>query len=172
MHWWKSRHAGYLWMIDMTDEDYMRLAIEKAREGLGRGQTPFGAAIVRGGAILACCHNRVWETTDITAHAEVTAIREACRAAGSVDLSGGVIYSTCEPCPMCFAACHWARIARIVYGASIRDASEFGFNELPISNDQMKQLGGSAVEIVPGCLRDENIALFSLWAQRPDRRGY
>jgi guanine deaminase len=156
----------------MNDEEYMRLAIEKARQGIENGQSPFGACVVREDAVLACVHNVVWETTDITAHAEIHAIREACRRLSRVDLSGSVIYSTCEPCPMCFSACHWARIDRIVYGARIHDAAEFGFNELPISVDRMKQLGGSAIEIVPDCLREENIALFRLWAQRPDRHAY
>jgi guanine deaminase len=156
----------------MKDEAYMRQAIEAARRGVESGQTPFGACIVKDGTVVVAAHNVVWESTDITAHAEVRAIRLACRALQTIDLSGCAIYSTCEPCPMCFSACHWARIARIVHGASIQDAADFGFNELPISNTTLKQLGDSAVEIVPGCLRDENRELFRLWASRTDRRAY
>ena len=150
----------------------MRLAIAKGMEGVAAGQTPFGACIVRGDEAVATTHNVVLRTTDITAHAEVTAIRESCRALGTIDLAGCVIYSTCEPCPMCFSACHWANLGRIVYGASIADAAACGFRELSISNDQMKQLGGSAVEVEAGFLRDETLELFRAWSRRPERRTY
>ena len=114
----------------------------------------------------------VWATTDITAHAEAHAIREACRTLGTIDLSGCTMYSTCEPCPMCFSACHWARITRIVYGAGIEDAKTAGFNELTIPNVTMKEVGGSPVDVTGGCLHAENIRLFDRWLQRPDRRVY
>jgi tRNA(Arg) A34 adenosine deaminase TadA len=151
----------------------MRRAIDAARAGIARGQTPFGACIVSadGGEIVSA-HNVVWETTDITAHAEVTAIRRACAKLGAIDLSGCAIYSTCEPCPMCFSACHWARIARIVYGASIDDARAAGFNELAISNEQMKRLGGSGVSVAAGVLREETAALFEEWLMHGGGRGY
>ena len=156
----------------MTDEDWMRQAIDWAETGIVNGQTPFGAVIVQAGAILASAHNVVWLTNDITAHAEVTAIRHACAALGAIDLSGCTIYSTCEPCPMCFSAIHWARIGRIVYGASIADARTAGFNELPISNADLKRLGGSPVEVVGGVLRDECRAQFRRWAREPGARPY
>ena len=150
----------------------MRLAIEKARAGVAAGQTPFGAAIVRGDEAVAVAHNVVLRTTDITAHAEVTAIREACRALGTIDLGGCTIYSTCEPCPMCFSACHWANLDRIAYGASIADAAACCFRELTISNEDMKRLGGSRVAVEPGFLRDEAMELFAEWLRRPERRVY
>ncbi|HVP48633.1 MAG TPA: nucleoside deaminase [Bryobacteraceae bacterium] len=150
----------------------MRLAIAKAREGVASGQTPFGACIERHGRVVSCEHNGVWQTTDITAHAEVQAIREACRKRSSIDLSGCVIYSTCEPCPMCFAACHWARISKIVYGANIQDARRSGFHELEISNARLKELSGSPVEIVSDFLRDEAVALFQLFDQQSNKRTY
>ena len=150
----------------------MRLAIRKAFEGVAAGQTPFGAVIVRGDEAVAVAHNVVHRTTDITAHAEVTAIREACRALGTIDLGGCVIYSTCEPCPMCFSACHWANLDRIVYGASIADAAACCFRELSVSNDDMKRLGGSRVAIEAGFLRDEALELFREWMRKPDRRVY
>jgi tRNA(Arg) A34 adenosine deaminase TadA len=154
------------------DPKFMRLAIEKAREGIERGQAPFGACIENEGAVVICAHNIVWETTDITAHAEITAIREACGQLRTIDLSGAVIYSTCEPCPMCFSACHWAGISTIVYGASIQDAARAGYRELPVSNRQMKELGKSGIRIVEGCLRDEAVALFDLWAQQVGKQTY
>ena len=150
----------------------MRLAIERAREGVAAGQTPFGACIVRGDDAVAVSHNVVLRATDITAHAEVTAIREACRALGTIDLGGCVIYSTCEPCPMCFSACHWANLDRIVYGASIADAARCGFRELSISNSDMKRLGGSRIAIEAGYLRDEAVELFAHWMRLPGRQVY
>ena len=150
----------------------MQLAIARAREGIARGQTPFGACITRNGAVVSCEHNGVWATTDITAHAELRAIREACRKLGTVDLSGCVIYSTCEPCPMCFSAIHWARIERIAFGAAIADARTAGFSELTISNAVMKKQGGSPVTIEGELLHDECVALFREWGERPDHRSY
>ena len=155
------------------DQDWMRLAIDAARRGIARGQTPFGACVVGpDGREIVSAHNVVWETTDVTAHAEINAIRQACAKRGEIELAGCTIYSTCEPCPMCFSACHWARIARVVYGASIEDARRAGFNELAISNEQMKRLGGSDVIIVAGVLRAENAALFEEWRKQPSRRAY
>jgi len=79
------------------DEKFMRLAIARAREGVDKGQSPFGACIVKNGEVIACEHNLVLQSTDITAHAEIHAIRMACRKLNSIDLSGSMIYSTCEP---------------------------------------------------------------------------
>lgn len=156
----------------MIDETFMRLAIEKAKEGMKKGQTPFGACIVKDDEVITCVHNVVWETTDITAHAEVNAIRGACKKLNTVDLSGTTIYTTCEPCPMCFSACHWANISRIVFGARIEDAHGGGFNELSISNKTMKELGGSGIEIVADFLREENRALFKEWSEMSEKRVY
>ncbi len=156
----------------MNNADFMRRAIESAKAGIERGQTPFAACIVKDGQVLSCSHNEVWARTDITAHAEILAIREACRQLGSVNLSGCVIYSTCEPCPMCFSACHWARIERIRYGASIQDAQSAGFNEISFSNQQMKDQGGSPVEVESGLLREECVALFRIWLEKNLSRPY
>src|SRR5580704_4217300 len=131
----------------------MRLALEKAKQGVIQGQSPFGACIARAGEVVSCEHNVVWQTTDITAHAEIHAIRHACRKLATIDLSGCVIYSTCEPCPMCFSACHWARIAKVVYGAGIQDARASGFQELQISNARMKEVGASPMVIQGDFLR-------------------
>ncbi|MBF0330383.1 MAG: nucleoside deaminase [Candidatus Omnitrophica bacterium] len=151
----------------------MRLAIGRAVEGIAAGQTPFGACIVTAeGVVVACEHNVVWQTTDITAHGEVTAIRSACQALLAIDLSDCTIYSTTEPCPMCFSAIHWAKIRRIVYGASIADAQAAGFNELTIANTLMKREGGSSVEIEGGCLKEECVPLFARWQAAGSARIY
>ncbi|MBI1373042.1 MAG: nucleoside deaminase [Phycisphaera sp.] len=150
----------------------MRLALDACVRGVEAGNSPFGACIVRGGDVLACEHNRVWQAPDATAHAEVNAIRAACAALGDVHLEGATIYSTTEPCPMCFTAIHWARITRIVYAADIADAERFGFNELPVSNATLKQLGGLSVEIVKDFMKPDAVALFERWAQRAGHRPY
>lgn len=147
----------------MNDEQWMQLAIDTARAGITSGQSPFGACIVRGSEVIVAAHNNVRASTDITAHAEINAIRRACEKLATIDLSGCTIYSTCEPCPMCFSAIHWARFERIVYGATIPDAQANGFCELGISNEQMKQFGGSKIEIVPGLLAVEARGLFAMW---------
>ena len=156
----------------MPDKEFMRKAIDKARQGIANGQTPFGACIARNGDAIACEHNRVWETTDITAHAEIVAIREACRKLGTVDLSGCDIYATTEPCPMCFSAIHWARIGRVFFGTGIADAREAGFNEISVSNSDMARLGKSPVKVTGGLMRDENLALFREFLARPGKKVY
>ncbi len=158
--------------MTQCDNMFMQQAIAVAREGLAAGQTPFGAVIVRGGEVIAKAHNNVWADCDPTAHAEVMAIREASRQLQTVDLSGCEIFSTCEPCPMCFTAIHWAKLPRLVYGASIADAERAGFSELCVSNKQLKDLGGSEIEIVAGFQREACVALFDEWLAREDHRGY
>jgi tRNA(Arg) A34 adenosine deaminase TadA len=151
---------------------FMQQAIDKAREGIENGQSPFGACIVRDGEVVAVAHNTVWQDSDSTAHAEVNAIREACRHLGTIDLSGCTLYTTCEPCPMCFSACHWAGIERIVFGAGISDAAVAGFSELRISVFQMKAQGGSRMKLVPDFMRSENRLLFHEWLKREDSKPY
>jgi len=155
-----------------SNERFMALAIEKAKEGVEKGQSPFGACIVRDGQVVSCEHNTVWQSTDSTAHAEINAIRAACEKLGAIDLSGCVIYSTCEPCPMCFSACHWAKISTIVYGARIEDAKNAGFCELSISNETMKDLGQSGLEIIGDFMRGPNLKLFELWTQKDQAKPY
>lgn len=159
-------------MLANRDLKFMSLAIEKAREGIKKGQTPFGACIVKNNKVIALSHNLVWKDTDITAHAEMVAIRSACESLDRVDLSGCTVYSTCEPCPMCFCACHWARIKRIVFGARINDAERFGFNELVVSNSELKRLAKSKIKITPGLLAEENIALFDFWKKQGKGKTY
>ena len=159
-------------MVLDRDIEFMKLAITKAAEGIESGQTPFGACIVKDDKAISCCHNKVWVTVDITAHAEIVAIREACKKLSSVDLSGCVIYSTTEPCPMCFTAIHWAKIGKIVYGTSIEDAKDFGFSELTISNKEMRDVGKSKIKIISGCSKDDSLRLFNIWKNRGNSKTY
>ena len=154
------------------DRKFMQLAIDKARVGGQKGQTPFGACIVKNNELICCGHNVVWATTDITAHAEVYTIREACKKLNTIDLSECTIYSTCEPCPMCFSAIHWAKIDKIFFGAKIADAQGMDFNELTISNQQMKELGGSSVEIVGDFMKEECQSLFREWDESGNKKVY
>lgn len=143
----------------------MQLAILKAEEGIRNGQSPFGAVIVRNGKVISCDHNQVWESTDPTAHAEIITIRNAARETGNIDLSGSIIYTTCEPCPMCFAAIHWARITKIVYGATVDDAMSMGFNEIPVYNRELKSSWNTGMEIVERFMYPECRDLFKLWKE-------
>jgi tRNA(Arg) A34 adenosine deaminase TadA len=141
----------------------MRAAIAKAVEGIAAAQSPFGSVIVRDGTIVAATHNTVWRDCDPTAHAEVNCIRAAASVLGSIFLSGCTIYSTCEPCPMCLSAIHWSRLDRIVFGATIADATDAGFRELHIEARVMAELGKSPVCIVSGLLAEECARLFAQW---------
>lgn len=141
----------------------MRMAIDKCREGIAAGQSPFGCAIALGDQVLAVEHNMVWATCDITAHAEIVALRSACRAQGKFLLPGSVAAATCEPCPMCMAALHWARLDTVYYGATIADAASAGFHELRVAAADLLRQGGSSVKLVPGLLAEECRGLFALW---------
>ncbi len=156
----------------MTEADYMRLAIETAREGIGAGQSPFGSVLVKDGRIVAATHNTVWRDTDPTAHAEVNCLRAASRSLAAIDLAGSTLYSTCEPCPMCLSAIHWANVDRVVFGATIDDAATAGFRELRVPAETLARMGGSPLRVQPGLLRDECAALFAEWRDSGHRRAY
>lgn len=156
----------------MSPEELMQLAIDKCREGIAAGQTPFGCAIARDGEVIAVAHNTVWQTTDITAHAEINALREACLHTGDVHLERAVVATTCEPCPMCAAALHWARVETIYIGASIEDAASAGFNELPLPASRIFSVGANETHLQPGILADECRGLFAQWQAREERKAY
>jgi tRNA(Arg) A34 adenosine deaminase TadA len=153
-------------------EALMRLAIEKAKQGIAAGQSPFGCAIARGDELLAATHNTVLASIDITAHAEVNALRVACPRAGDIFLAGCVAASTCEPCPMCMSALHWSQIDTVYYGAAIADAKAAGFNEMQIPAAEIARLGGLKVRLVEGLLAKECRALFDEWQASPRARRY
>jgi tRNA(Arg) A34 adenosine deaminase TadA len=153
-------------------EALMQLAIDKAREGVVAGQSPFGCAIAKDDQLLAVCHNTVLSTTDITAHAEINALRAACTQIGNILLNGCVVATTCEPCPMCMAALHWARVSTVYFGASIADAEAAGFNELQVPAADVLSIGGSNVQLNGGVLADECKALFDQWLKSPNPQTY
>ena len=153
-------------------EHLMQLAIDAARRGIAAGQSPFGCAIASPDGVVAVAHNQVLATTDITCHAEVNALRQACREVGAIHLTGYAVATTCEPCPMCMAALHWARVDKVYYGASIADAAAAGFNELHLAAAELLRMGQSSVELVPGILAAECSALFAEWSRSPLARSY
>lgn len=153
-------------------EKFMRLAVREARKNIKTMEGgPFGACIVKDGSVLAVARNTVLKN-DASSHAEINAIRIASRRLRNFDLSGCVIYSTTEPCPMCFSAIHWARIAAVIYGTTISDAKKIGFNELGISCRQMKKAGASSIRLLPGCLKDDCLKLLSDWGSLENKVIY
>lgn len=151
---------------------YMQKAIKKAEENFifGNGG-PFGAVVVREGEIIAIAGNCVTSTNDPTAHAEVVAIREACKALETFDLSGCEIYASCEPCPMCLGAIMWARIDKLYFAANRADASRAGFDdeffyaELALPSDKRKLKPTKL-------LQDEAIKVFDKWNETIDKISY
>lgn len=157
----------------MKQDELMRAAIDAAREGIAAGQSPFGAAIAdASGRLIVAAHNRVRLDTDATAHAEIVAIRQACRARGDIHLTGCVMATTCEPCPMCAAAIHWAQIDTVYFGATIADANTAGFNELSLSCEHLYRAGGSRVRMVAGVVQKECAELFEAWRRGPQPQPY
>jgi guanine deaminase len=150
----------------------MRLAIAAARDGIAAGQSPFGCAIARGDELVAVAHNTVVSTPDVTAHAEINALRLACRTLNQVHLVDCLVATTCEPCPMCMAALHWARVKDVYYGAGIADAERAGFNELKLPAADVLQRGASRVRLIPDLLASECRALFAEWLAVPSRQTY
>ena len=159
--------------IIITDQDreFMREAIRLANESVKRGGGPFGAVIVKDGKIVAGSSNRVTIDLDPTAHAEVNTIREACRRLGTFDLSGSVIYTSCEPCPMCLGAIYWAHIDRIYYGNNRKDARDIDFADDFIYEELDRPMEERTVPIIP-MLRDEALESFRLWAEKEDKTEY
>jgi guanine deaminase len=155
----------------VTDEDYMRLAIAAARRGIAAGQTPFGAVVVRDGAVVVEAHNRVWLTTDPTAHAEVVAIRSAARSLGTHVLVGTTLVSSCEPCPLCLSAALWARVDAVVYAADRDDAAHGGFDDRAFYElfDRPRDTWPLPVRQVEVA---EATAPFAAWLAKADRVEY
>jgi len=150
----------------MSHEYYMQLAIDRGREGIKKDEQPFGACVVKNGEVISCEHSIVASAVDVTAHAEINALRVACKKLNSTDLSGCTLYSTCEPCPMCFGAFHWAKIDRIMFAMSIEDAYKYGFRELPVMCTDVEKNVGSHIELIDDGLYAGCKQLFEDWKVR------
>jgi len=153
--------------------ELVRQAIRAARRGIAAGESPFGAVIATwAGEIIHEAHNTVRSSCDPTAHAEISAIRGACRQLGTIDLHGHIIATTCEPCPMCAAAIHWAKLDAVVCGAEIADANQAGIRELSVSCETLFAQGGTSVLVFTGVLREPCRALFDEWRRGPNPLTY
>ena len=153
-------------------DPFMRRAIELAIDNVraGRGG-PFAAVIVRNGDVLAEGTNLVTSANDPTAHAEVVAIREACRKAGHFELRGCEIYATCEPCPMCLGAIYWSRLDRIYYAATRKDAAAAGFDDSFLYDEVALTLDKRSIPM-KHLMRTESLAAFEVWRQQADKIVY
>ena len=161
---------------------FMKEAIDEAMQGVLEGHGgPFGAVIVRNNQIIAKAHNSVVHCNDPTAHAEMLAIRQAAKKLGRFELSDCILYTSCEPCPMCFAAACWAHIPTIYYGANRYDAQGIGFDDKFIYDILQATPSVASKDIPPEkkqspCLheihRDEALIAFERWATKEDKTLY
>ena len=155
-----------------TQRDFMRAAIRLAVDNVKSGKGgPFGAVIVKDGKIIASGSNLVTSSNDPTAHAEVVAIRNACKALGTFQLDGCEIYTSCEPCPMCLGAIYWARPARIYFGCTKKDAADINFDDSFIYEEIPLPVEKRSIPTVQ-FLRDEAIAAFKAWTDKDDKIAY
>jgi tRNA(Arg) A34 adenosine deaminase TadA len=154
------------------DLEFMQIAIELAAQHMrARDGGPFGAVIARGAEIVARGWNKVTSTNDPTAHAEVTAIRAAAASLGSFQLRGCVLYTSCEPCPMCLGAAFWARLDRIVFAATRADAAAAGFDDAEIYEEISRPLDARKLPMQE-VLREQAVGVFSEWRGMADKTLY
>lgn len=152
--------------------EFMKRAIELSRLHMQKGAGgPFGAVIVKDGKIIGEGWNKVTSANDPTAHAEVSAIRDACKNISNFDLSGAEIYTSCEPCPMCLAAIYWARLDKIYYGNTRKDAANIQFDDDFIYQEVMKDLADRKIPIQQ-CGHDEAIQVFHEWTAKANKTTY
>jgi tRNA(Arg) A34 adenosine deaminase TadA len=151
--------------------EFMRRAIALAHQNIRAGGGPFGAVVVRDGLVVAEGVNQVTATNDPTAHAEVVAIRAACKTLAAFQLTECDLYTTCEPCPMCLGAIYWARPARVFYAGLASDAASAGFDDAFIY-DEIKLSHVSRRIPMSELLREEGIAIFDAWRAKTDKTPY
>jgi guanine deaminase len=155
-----------------ANPEFMKQAIQLATQNVtsGRGG-PFGCVVVKDNAVIATGTNQVTAANDPTAHAEVTAIRNACQALGTFQLDGCDVYTSCEPCPMCLAALYWSRCRAIFYGNNAADAARVGFDDSFLYQEVSKPLNQRAIPITNLC-KDEAWESFAAWQKSPFRIDY
>lgn len=152
-------------------EQFMKRAIELAQKGVDETGGPFGCVIVKDGQIVGEGYNEVTSTNDPTAHAEVVAIRNACKALGSFQLDGCEIYTSCEPCPMCLGAIYWARPARVFYAGTREDAAAAGFDDQFIYEELEKHIHDRSMAL-DNLSREEAQKVFQNWIGKADKTEY
>ncbi len=152
-------------------ETFMRMAIDLSIENIDKGGGPFGAVIVKDNKVIAASGNSVTNDNDPTAHAEVNAIRKATKAIGSFDLSGCEIYSSCEPCPMCLGAIYWARIDKLYFANTKKDADAIGFSDNFIYEELDKPYSERNMKIET-LMRNEAQEAFVKWMNSDNKTEY
>ncbi len=152
-------------------EGFLLHAIQLACDSVASGGGPFGAVVVEDGKVVAAGQNRVVPGCDPTAHAEIEAIRAACRAKGTYDLSHCELYASCEPCPMCLGAIHWARIGRLHYACTREDAAQAGFDDALLYRELALPATARSLR-VSQALRDKGLEAFRAWESDADRVPY
>jgi len=153
-------------------EKFMRMAIKLSEQNVKRAVGgPFGAVIVKDGEVVAASANKVIQQNDPTAHAEVSAIRLACQQLGTYNLEGCVIYTSCEPCPMCLGAIYWAHIDTIYYGNTKVDAADIGFDDHFIYKELELPMHQRKLQTTQ-LLRNEALSVFKLWADSESKTDY
>lgn len=156
----------------MKNEEFMREAIKLSLENMQKNAGwPFGAVIVKDGKIVGRGWNQVTSTNDPTAHGEVVAIRDACKNLWTFDLSGCEIYTSCEPCPMCYGAISRARIGKMYYGNTEHDAADIGFDDSAFREDIKKDFTQRNIP-VQQLLHDEALEVFKAWTAKQDKIEY
>jgi len=156
-----------------ADSQFMLLAIELAQSGVDSGLGgPFGCVIAKDGKIVGEGSNQVTSTNDPTAHAEVVAIRKACQNLNSFQLEGCVVYTSCEPCPMCLGAIYWARPERIYIACNRNDAAEAGFDDAFIYEELCGDDFASRKVPMSMLMREEGLKVFQDWIAKPDKINY
>ena len=155
-----------------NDRKFLLEAIELAKKGVENGAGgPFGCVIVKDNEVVGKGYNQVTSTNDPTAHAEVVAIRDACRQLGSFQLTDCDLYTSCEPCPMCLGAIYWARPRRVIYACTRHEASRAGFDDAVIYEQINVPIGERRIPFDHECL-DEAATLFAQWIEKGDKQLY
>ena len=150
---------------------YMLRAIELSIESVNNGGGPFGSVIVKQNKIIAEGSNKVTSTNDPTAHGEIVTIRQACKNLNNFNLSGCELYSTCEPCPMCLSAIYWARIDKIYYANTRKDAQKIGFDDSLIYSELKKNINERKIPMIQ-MMRNDALKAFDLWDNKTDKVKY
>ena len=154
-----------------SDEDWMRHALTLAQRAQAEGEVPVGAVLVQDDEIIGEGWNQVTSTNDPSAHAEVTAIRAACKNISHYDLSGAEIYTSCEPCPMCLSAIYWARISKIYYGNTRKDAANIQFDDDFLYQEIPKAIEDRKIPMQQ-CAHAEALKVFQAWEKKADKVPY
>ena len=154
------------------DSPFMARAIQLSMENVQSGSGgPFGAVVVKNGEVIAEGANQVTSTNDPTAHAEMLAIRAACRKLGAFSLEGCEIYTSCEPCPMCLGAIYWARLSRIFFANLATDASRIGFDDSAIYRELSQSHSQRTIPMVQ-MMREQALEAFRAWENNPGKISY